>query len=38
MQISGKNLAVLNSYRTDMKLLTAARLPDFQDGRLEARK
>jgi hypothetical protein len=29
---------VLKSYRADTKLLTAARPPDFQDGRLETRK
>jgi hypothetical protein len=38
MQISRKDLAALKSYRADTKLLTAARLPDFQDDRLEARK
>jgi hypothetical protein len=37
MQISRKNLAALKSYRADTKLLTATRLPDFQDGFLEAK-
>jgi hypothetical protein len=38
MQISRKNVAALKSYRADTELWTAARPPDFQDGRLEARK
>jgi hypothetical protein len=38
MQTARKNLAALKSYRADTKLLTAALPPDFQDGRLKARK